>query len=128
MRSLVKKLLPALAVSLTAALLLTSCASIQRSRDEGEVRQLADLINSGQPQKLYSISGTPFLLDGEIVPLPEDVSAFWTGIVKAGFRVQGAALESGVPVTAESYRQFADTMEVNSFFSRYVKDDARILG
>jgi hypothetical protein len=73
------------------------------------------------------MSETPFLLDGEIVLLPADVSAFWTGIVKAGFRVQGAALESGVPVTADSHRQFADTMEVKSFFARYVKDNARIL-
>ena len=122
-----KQLLPALAVSLAVILTLTSCASIQRSRDEGAVRQLADIINSGQPEKLASMSGTPFLLDGEIVLLPADVSAFWAGIVKAGFRVQGAALESGVPVTAESYRQFANTMEVKSFFSRYVKDKARIL-
>ena len=73
------------------------------------------------------MSEMPFLLDGEIVLLPADISAFWTGIVKAGFRVQGAALESGVPVTVESYRQFADTMEVKSFFSRHVKDKARIL-
>ena len=122
-----KKLLPAFAVSLAAALMLTSCASIQRSRDQGAVHQLADLINSGQSQKLASMSVTPFLLDGEIVLLPSDVSAFWAGIIKAGFRVQGAALENGVPVTAESYRQFADTMEVKSFFSRYVKDKARIL-
>jgi len=127
MRFSIKQLIPALAVSLAVTLMLTSCASIQRSRDEGAVRQLADLVNSGQPQKLASMSVTPFLLDGEIVLLPADVSAFWTGIVKAGFRVQGAALESGVPVTADSHRQFADTMEVKSFFARYVKDNARIL-
>ena len=127
MRFSMKQLFPVLALSIAAALTLTSCASIQRSRDQGAVRRLTDVINSGQSEKLSSMSVTPFLLDGEIVLLPADVSAFWTGIEKAGFRVQGSALESGVPVTAESYRQFADTMEVKSFFSRYVKDNARIL-
>jgi hypothetical protein len=121
-----KHLLP-LAVSLAAVLAVTSCASFQRAGDQGKVRQLADLINSGQAAKLAGMSASPFLLDGEIIPLPADVSSFWAGIVKAGFRVQGAALESGVPVGADGYKQFASTMEVKSFFSRYVKDGARIL-
>jgi hypothetical protein len=114
------------AVALAAVLALASCASIQRSIDQGAVRQVADLVNSGQAQKLASMSVAPFLLDGEIVPLPGDIASFWEGIVEAGFRVEGAALESGVPVAADSYGKFADTMEVRSYFSRYAKN-ARIL-
>ncbi len=88
---------------------------------------VAQLINQGQSQKLAAMSATPFLVDGEIVSLKSDVSSFWNGIVRAGFRVEGATLEQGVPLTGESYKQFADTMEVKSFFSQYVKKDARIL-
>jgi hypothetical protein len=116
-----------LVAPLAAALALASCASMQRSQDQGTVRQVAELINSGDTVKLAAMSGSPFLLDGEIVPLAADVSSFWQGIVKAGFRVEGAALDRGVPVGAESYKDFADTMEVKSFFSRYVKDGARVL-
>ena len=121
-----RHLLP-LAVLLTVFLAVTSCASFQRARDQGTIRQLAELINSGRAQSLAYISATPFLLDGEIIPLQADVAAFWAGIVKAGFRVENAALESGVPVSADSYTQFASTMEVKWFFSRYVKDGSRIL-
>jgi hypothetical protein len=41
--------------------------------------------------------------------------------------VQGAALEEAVPADASSYTQFANTFEVKSFFSRYVKKGSRVL-
>jgi len=115
------------AAACAAAVALASCASLQHSWDQGAVRQVADLLNAGQAQKLASMSVTPFLVDGEIVLIRTDVSSFWDGVAKAGFRVEGASLDQGTPVTAESYRQFANTMEVKAFFSRYVKEDARIL-
>ncbi len=116
-----------LVVPLLVSVALASCASLQRSQDQEKVRQVAALINSGDSARLASLSASPFLLDGEIVPLSADVASFWQGIAKAGFRVEGAALDRGTPVSAESYRDFADTMEVKSFFSRYVKDGARVL-
>jgi len=115
------------AVMAAALLLLSSCASLQHSWDQGDVDMVARLINDGQGQKLAAMSATPFLVDGEIVPLKPDVASFWNGIVKAGFRVEGATLTHGAPLTADSYKQFADTMEVKSFFAQYVKKDARIL-
>jgi hypothetical protein len=114
-------------VPLLASVALFSCASIQRSQDQGTVRQVADLINSGNSAHLASLSASPFLLDGEIIPLPADVASFWQGIAKAGFRVEGTALDRGVPVGAESYKDFANTMEVRSFFSQYVKNGTRVL-
>ena len=88
---------------------------------------VARLINDGQGQALAAMSSTPFLVDGEIVAMKPDVATFWSGIIKAGFKVDGATLTQGAPLTADSYKQFADTMEVKSFFSQYVKKDARIL-
>jgi hypothetical protein len=126
MRRSIRKTLLQLAVAWAAVLTLSSCASIQRGADEGVVRQVAGLINSGDAKALASMSVTPFLVDGEIVPLSADVAAFWAGIVSAGFRVDGAALDAGTPVAADSFRQFAGTMEVRLWFSRYAKD-ARII-
>ena len=110
-----------------ALILLSSCASLQRSWDQGNVETVARLINEGQADKLTAMSATPFLVDGEIVTLKADIASFWSGIVKAGFKVEGAALLQGVPLSADSYAQFGNTMEVKSFFAQYVKKEARIL-
>ena len=125
MQSPIRKLVGAAACAILLA--LSSCASLQHGWDQGAVKDVADLINSGQSQKLAAISVTPFLVDQEIVLLKPDVAAFWDGVVKAGFRVQGAALEAASATEAGSYTQFANTMEVKSFFARYVKKDTRVL-
>lgn len=108
-------------------ILLSSCASLQRSWDQGNVETVARLINERQADKLNAMSATPFLVDGEIVALKADIASFWSGIVKAGFKVEGVTLLQGAPFAADSYAQFADTMEVKSFFAQYVKKEARIL-
>ncbi len=114
------------AVAAVTVLLLASCAS-QQERDKNNVDLVVKQINDGQADKLAAMSSTPFLVDGEIVSLKPDIAAFWKGIVNAGFRVEKATFELGGPVSAESYKYFADTMEVKSFFSQYVKKDARVL-
>ncbi len=108
-------------------LALSSCASLQHGWDQGNVAMVADLINAGKSAELASMSGSPFLVDGEVVPLKADVAAFWDGIIKAGYKVQGPQLGSATPAAADSYKQFADTMEVRAFFGNYVKKDARLL-
>jgi hypothetical protein len=115
------------AVSVAALILLASCASLQHSWDQGNVEHVAWLINEGQADKLAAMSAAPFLVDGEIVTLKPDIASFWSGIVKAGFKVEGAALLQAAPLAAESYKQFANTMEVKAFFAQYVKKDTRLL-
>jgi hypothetical protein len=109
------------------ALLATSCATIARWGDEGTARQVADLVNAGDAQKLATLSGLPFMVDGEVVVIASDVADFWAGIVKSGYRVEGETLDTGTAVDASSYKLFADTMEARSFFSQYVKDGGRVL-
>jgi hypothetical protein len=82
---------------------------------------VAGFINGGDAKSLTAMSVSPFLVDGEIVPLPADVAAFWAGIVQAGFKVDGAALDMGTAVSADSFKQFAGTTEVRFWFSRYAK-------
>ena len=110
-----------------AVFALASCATLQRWGDQGAVKQVVQDINAGRAQALTAMSATPFLIDGEVVPIAGDVSDFWDGIVKVGFRVDGAALDQGITAGPESYKQFAATMEVKAFFSRYVKGGSRVL-
>jgi hypothetical protein len=120
-----RRLLPVAAAAILLA--LTSCASLQHGWDRGNVRMVADLINRGQASKLASLSGSPFLIDGEVVPLKADVAGFWSGIIKAGYKVQDPELGSAAPVGADSYKRFADTMEVRAFFKNYVQKGTRML-
>jgi hypothetical protein len=115
------------AASVAALILLASCASLQHSWDQGNVQTVAGLINEGQADKLAAMSAVPFLVDGEIVTLKPDIASFWSGIVKAGFKVEGATLVQAAPLSPESYKQFANTMEVKTFFAQYVKKEARLL-
>jgi hypothetical protein len=115
------------ALACAAILALASCATLQRWGDEGAITQVVADINAGRSQALAAMSLTPFLVDGEIVAIASDVSDFWAGIVKAGFRIDGAALDQGTVAGPESYRQFAATMEVKAFFNRYVKKGSRVM-
>ena len=110
-----------------AAIALASCASLQRSWDQWNVENVATLIDTGQSARLAAMSTTPFLVDGEIVLMKADVAGFWNGIIKAGFKIEGPVLQSGQPLTANSYKQFADTMEVKSFFGQYARKGSRLL-
>jgi hypothetical protein len=116
------------ALSVVAVLLvIVSCVSTQRSQDEASTQLFADLINSGQADKLVSMSAVPFLVDQEIVSLAADVGSFWRTLVQSGYGVGAASLTIAFPVSDSSYREFADTVEVNTFFAKYVTKGTRLL-
>jgi hypothetical protein len=116
-----------LALATVLLLLFASCATIQRSRDQGSVAQVAQMINEKHADRLIGMSVTPFLLDQEIVLLDRDVATFWKTVVEAGFRVEEPVLERGERIDESSYRQFFDSMEVRSFFKRYLERGTRLL-
>jgi hypothetical protein len=112
---------------LLVGILLASCASIQRSKDEGNIERISELINTGQAEKLTAMTELPFLLDQEIIVLAKDVATFWSTIVEVGFKVEEPVLERGVKVGPESYKEFYDSMEVKTFFKKYLKKQSRLL-
>lgn len=118
-----KKILLLLAV----ALLVSSCATMKMSKDEKDIYYISDLINTGDDAYLAKMSQLPFLVDQEIIVLEKDVAAFWANIIKAGFTVEDPVLESGLPVDDTSYMEFYDSMEVETFFKKYVPAKARLL-
>ena len=108
-------------------ILLASCASLQRSKDEGNIERISELINTGQAEKLAAMTELPFLLDQEIIVLAKDVETFWSTIVEVGFKVEEPSLERGAKVAPESYKEFYDSMEVETFFKKYLKKQSRLL-
>lgn len=112
---------------LLLVILLASCASIQRSKDEGNIERISELINTGQAEKLTAMTELPFLLDQEIIVLAKDVATFWSTIIEVGFKVEEPALERGARVGPESYREFYESMEVETFFKKYLKKQSRLL-
>jgi hypothetical protein len=112
---------------LAVLLAFSSCATLQRSRDESGMMTVARLIESGQTETLARLSAPPFLLDQEILLLPADVATFWQGIVAAGYRLEGPELDRGSALNTDSYRAFRDSMEVRTFFKKYVKRGTRLL-
>ena len=112
---------------LLLVILLSSCASIQRSKDEGNIERVSELINTGQAEKLTAMTELPFLLDQEIIVLGKDVATFWSTVVEVGFKVEEPSLERGAKITPESYREFYDSMEVETFFKKYLEKQSRLL-
>ena len=104
-----------------------SCASLQQKRFTGSVEDVLVYINSGRAEELIAVSQTPFLLDTEIILLKEDIREFWSQILKVGFKIPDYRSISSTPIAGTTYKAFADTMEVQSFFQKYVSDRAHIV-
>jgi hypothetical protein len=112
-------------LTLAAVLAMASCATLQR--DQRRVESIAGLVNSGQAETLTSMSTLPFLLDQEILVLPQDVAFFWKSMLAAGYRLDDPQVERSSPVGPDSYREFRYSMEVRTFFKKYVKRGTRLL-
>jgi len=114
------------AIALLAVLLaLSSCATLKR--DERGVESIARLVNTGQAERLAGMSTLPFLLDQEILLLPQDVAFFWTSMIEAGYRLEEPRLEGGSAIGPDSYKEFRDSMEARTFFKKYVRKGSRLL-
>ena len=102
-----------------AAALLASCASLPVAAPVRGAVAVVKALQSGNPDALMSVSSRPFVLDGEIISLADDIAFFWSGLAGAGLdlTISGLPWESGL---ADAAAAFGTTMEVNSFFARYV--------
>ncbi|MCX7028590.1 MAG: hypothetical protein NTU62_00520 [Spirochaetes bacterium] len=120
-----KHLLARVATSVAVLLVLASCASLQRMSDEKGAAWVAQQLNEGNAVELAAISSSPFLLDGEIIALPEDTAAFWNGLAKAGVKLD-TELSQALAVVADTWREFGSTRDVQVFFGKYVADGARL--
>ncbi len=117
--------LASLSVVIVLALALAGCASMQHAKDEGSASRVSRLLVEGRGAELASISASPFLLDGEIIALPADVVTFWDGAAKTGLRLD-TELARAVPVGPDTWREFGQSWEVKTWFTKYVAQGARL--
>lgn len=112
-------------------LLLTvffSCTTVRAVPNERAVLRFIELYNSGDTERMVSMTSIPMLVDGEIVARTGDAALFWTRLRESGFNFKESGRNySSDPVDPDSYRLFGDTMEVRTYFSKYVPDTAVVV-
>jgi hypothetical protein len=119
-----KPILMRIAICL-ALLALASCTTLQRMSDEKDAAWVARQVNEGHAAELAAISSSPFLLDGEIIALPEDTASFWNGLTKAGVKLDPEPSRA-LAIGPDSWCEFGSTRDVQVFFGKYVKEGARL--
>ncbi len=108
----------------SSVLLFSGCATVRGVPRKGAVENLMELINSGNTEMIVNITAIPMLVDGEMVNRDQEISSFWAQVNKAGFHVQTGKDIRIQPVDSDTYLLFGDTMEVKTFFSKYVPKTA----
>jgi hypothetical protein len=112
-----------------AALLLlaASCASGPYVQNKDSVGNLIELINKGGVGDIKGLSDSPFLFDGEILLLSDDVGSLWANLKSAGFRLENARIVSMEHITGDSYKAFGASMDVQVFFKKYLNQDSSLV-
>ena len=110
---------------LTVVIVLSSCLSLEQ-RYTNAAENVIELINAGNVEALSDMTKTPFILDGEILLLAEDTTGFWRDITEAGFRIANPSLIEVFPVDSSTYEHFGGSMEVETFFKKYVSKKGNV--
>jgi hypothetical protein len=108
-------------------LLFGSCATGPYVQRDDKVLKLVDLINRGGVNEVQGLSETPFLFDGEVLLLQKDVTALWTNLKAAGFTMRNSKVAGKEHISDNSYRAFGDSMEVRTFFKRYLDKNSSLV-
>ncbi len=106
---------------------LLSCTTAPYSQWSSAAEKVVDLINHPGEEYLEDITSNPFLFDKEIIMLDKDISIMWFNLNKARFGLGNAVIKESIPVGAKDYKLFADTMEVKTYFSKYLPKDAALV-
>ncbi|MCL1818267.1 MAG: hypothetical protein FWG35_04995 [Spirochaetaceae bacterium] len=103
-----------------------ACASRPYVQKEEKVFDLIKAINNGEAAE-RSLAEAPFLFDGEIVYLQNVLSGLWRNLHAAGFRLADAAIVRNQLLTENSWREFGDTFDVESFFKKYLDKNTSLV-
>lgn len=119
-----KRSLRTLVAAAAVTMVIASCATVPVSQRDRRVEALLEDLNTADIDRLMELTARPFLLDGEIIELERDVRTLWTNLREVGFTFDAATIEELGPVGKDTYRSFADTMEVRVWFDRHTPEDA----
>lgn len=110
--------------TLMVVVFLSSCATVKSVPRPRAVERLMELVNSGDSEMVSSLTNNPMIVDGEIVQRETDIQNFWDLVAKARFAVNTGEDYYSEKVGPETYLIFGDTMEVRTFFDKYVPKTA----
>jgi hypothetical protein len=116
---MVKKIL-----SLLLLLSLSMCATINLVQEEKNVMGIIEVINSGNSEKLIECSRVPFLLDGEIIMMEQDITMLWTNLMSGGFTIEEAVVTHIQKIDKAAYKEFENNMEIEAYFQKYLPGKA----
>ena len=109
-------------IVLSVFLIITACVTFVVEEDE--VLAIIELINGAKVDELTNICQTPFLLDGEIIALADDVKTLWANLKSVGFKINKPEVMEITPVTDDTAKLFSDSWEVSVFFEKYVPENS----
>ena len=100
-------------------LVLGACSTVPTDRDGLE---FVDLINNGEWKPLSEMTGSPFLLDTEMIMRASDMKEFWKILAEGGFSL--GETEFAVLDDPADYSRYGSGLEIEQFFAKYVPEDA----
>ncbi len=113
-----------IAVFLVILIAFSSCTTMKAVPNDRAIKRFINLYTTGNAEKMTAMTSIPMLIDGEIVARASDANFFWTRLAEAGFKFDGSEYYTIEAVTDKSSLIFGDTMEVATFFNKYVPPTA----
>ncbi len=108
--------------------ILVGCSTMRTESQAGaEALSLTGRVNRGEADILTGTSSRPFLFESEILPTEAMLNDLWQGLVDAGVTFDDPRVREVRLVDGESYRVFADSWEVETWFKNYVKEPAYLV-
>lgn len=114
-------------VSVLILMALFSCTTMKVVPNERAIGRFIDLYNTGDTVRIAKMTSIPMLIDGEIVARNTDADFFWNSLKKAGFTLDGSESFTVEPIDSKSSLLFGESMEVSTFFTKYVPSTAVIV-
>ena len=114
-------------MSILILIALSSCTTMKAVPKEKAIERFIDLYNTGDTARMAEMTSIPMLIDGEIVARNTDADFFWNSLAKAGFTLDGSESFTTEPINSNSSLLFGNSMEVSTFFAKYVPETAVIV-
>jgi len=114
-------------VSILLLIAVSSCTTFKAVPNEKAIERFIELYNSGDTERMTAMTSIPMLIDGEIVARNTDADFFWNGLAKAGFTLDGSESFTTEPIDSNSSLLFGNSMEVSTFFTKYVPETAVVV-
>ena len=104
---------------------LFSCTTYSQKKSSSD--KIIDLVNTKNTILLSGVTSLPFLFDREIIVLEKDSNMIWQNINNAGFSFEEIIATESIPVSSKDYLFFGNTMEVKTWFEKYLPKKASLV-